>query len=105
MSKMVFKIIYKFVKNRWNKKKKKDKISHNKKTALWEKNIGKVYYAKCQTKWCNTIIRARDKWHASHNIPESKGGTTDLSNLRVCCSNCNLKMGVMSCDEWDNLYD
>ncbi len=28
-----------------------------------------------------------------HIIPKSRGGTSDKSNLRTCCSDCNKRMG------------
>ena len=33
------------------------------------------------------------KLHVDHKIPYSKGGKTELSNLRTLCETCNLKKG------------
>ena len=32
-------------------------------------------------------------FEVGHNIPESKGGATDINNLRPICSKCNRSMG------------
>ena len=32
-------------------------------------------------------------WHADHEIPFSAGGSTDLSNARALCRECNLLKG------------
>jgi superfamily II DNA or RNA helicase len=32
-------------------------------------------------------------WHADHDIPHSKGGSTDVINGRALCPSCNLKKG------------
>jgi hypothetical protein len=31
--------------------------------------------------------------HRSHNVPDSKGGSWDKSNIYLCCANCNQDMG------------
>ena len=35
----------------------------------------------------------KNKWHADHKIPHSKGGTTTVSNGQVACPECNLSKG------------
>ena len=32
-------------------------------------------------------------FEVGHNVPESKGGATDLGNLRPICGKCNRSMG------------
>jgi hypothetical protein len=32
-------------------------------------------------------------FEVGHNIPESKGGSLELGNLKPLCSNCNKSMG------------
>ena len=44
-------------------------------------------------------------WHVSHNIPESRGGSTSIENLRPLCSDCNLGMGSnLTIEQWIELY-
>jgi 5-methylcytosine-specific restriction endonuclease McrA len=62
------------------------------KRQVWLKNNGEVFKAKCAVKWCENIITAFDH-EAGHNIPESKGGTTNIDNLLPICSSCNKSMG------------
>jgi hypothetical protein len=33
--------------------------------------------------------------HKGHVLPESKGGTLDVENLRPICSSCNSSMGSL----------
>lgn len=71
---------------------KKGKIPTALKQNVWTYYIGTKYEAKCFVKWCNTIMTPFT-FEAGHNIPESKGGATSLSNLRPICSSCNKSMG------------
>jgi len=53
--------------------------------------------------WCQNTITPFT-FQCGHNIPESKGGETDISNLRPICANCNLSMGdEFSIDEFSRL--
>ena len=43
------------------------------------------------------------EFEVGHNIPESKGGTLDLDNLRPICHQCNIGMGNQyTIDEWSD---
>lgn len=43
-------------------------------------------------------------FHVGHNIPESRGGTLDLKNLRPICARCNLSMSNRyTIDQWNQL--
>ena len=42
--------------------------------------------------WCENIMTPFS-FEVGHNIPESKGGPTDINNLRPICSKCNRSMG------------
>lgn len=44
---------------------------------------------KCQL--CGVDLE--DNWHADHSVPWSKGGKTNLENLKAVCKNCNLTKG------------
>ncbi len=59
---------------------------------VWIKYVGKQFEVKCPINWCENKISVFD-FHVGHNIPESKGGKTDIENLRPICSRCNLSMG------------
>ena len=69
----------------------------------WLNIIGKKYEAKCYVKWCNNIMNVFD-FHVGHDIPESKGGTLDLDNLKPICARCNLSMSDnYTIQEWIQL--
>jgi 5-methylcytosine-specific restriction endonuclease McrA len=53
--------------------------------------------------WCDNIINVFN-FQVGHDIPESKGGTLDIDNLKPICGNCNLSMSNnYSIKEWSNL--
>jgi hypothetical protein len=81
----------------------KEKIPKALREQVWLTHIGKKYESKCNVKWCKNIITVFD-FQSGHNIPESKGGATDISNLRPICSRCNSSMNDQySIDEWEKL--
>ena len=60
---------------------------------VWLLYMGdKFFKQKCSVKWCENIITPFS-FECGHNIPESKGGATDLTNLQPICSKCNKSMG------------
>ena len=59
---------------------------------VWINCIGKKFEHKCTVTWCENIINVFN-FETGHNIPESKGGTLDISNLRPICAKCNRSMG------------
>ena len=70
---------------------------------VWRYYNFKRYEAKCYIKWCTNRITVFD-FEVGHNIPESKGGSLDLTNLRPICSRCNSSMGNhYTIDEWNQL--
>ena len=70
---------------------------------VWFTQLGKVYEAKCVVSWCQNKITVFD-FEVGHNLPESKGGSTTLDNLRPICARCNKSMGNRySIDEWNAL--
>jgi hypothetical protein len=78
-----------------NKKTKyKKKIPVSLKHAVWLKNNGKQFDAKCFVSWCANTIDVFS-FEAGHDIPESKGGPTTLDNLKPICTTCNRSMGNM----------
>jgi len=72
---------------------------------VWKKNIGKKWRGKCYISWCDNKFNVMSAWHVGHNLPESKGGTIDINNLKPICCECNLGMGNRhTIDEWSNMY-
>ena len=82
---------------------KKETIPKAIKEQTWIKYVGEVFKAKCHVSWCKNEMNVYD-FHTGHNIPESKGGTLDISNLRPICARCNLSMGAKyTITEWNLL--
>lgn len=70
--------------------KKERQVPADMRLALW-KNYHEVdEYGKCYT--CGCTLLPSQIWHAAHVVAVSKGGLTELSNLRTCCRTCNLGM-------------
>lgn len=58
---------------------------------------------KCLVNWCENIITPFS-FQVGHNLPESKGGQTDINNLRPICAQCNASMSdTYSIDEFSAL--
>lgn len=81
----------------------KAKIPKALREQVWIAHIGKKFESKCLVSWCQNIISVFN-FECGHNVPESKGGATDLTNLRPICSNCNRSMSDdYSIDEFSAL--
>ena len=86
------------------KKYTKQKISAALREQVWIQSRGHVFKAKCAVTWCQNIITVFD-FQCGHDIPESKGGPTDITNLYPICGKCNLSMGNHhTFKEWCLLY-
>jgi 5-methylcytosine-specific restriction endonuclease McrA len=71
----------------------KKKIPLALREQVWLMYFGDKHFKhKCHVKWCENIITPFI-FEVGHNIPESKGGLTDINNLRPICSKCNKSMG------------
>jgi len=82
---------------------RKTKIPKALREQVWLKSIGTKYEAKCSILWCKNSMNVFD-FHVGHNVPESKGGHTDIKNLQPICSRCNLSMGNhYTINEWNKL--
>lgn len=69
----------------------------------WIRYNGEKYNAKCHVLWCQNNITPFI-FEVGHNIPQSKGGCTEISNLRPICSSCNKSMGnKYTIDEFSTL--
>tara|TARA_B100000242_G_C43045658_1_gene488054 strand:- start:2233 stop:2751 length:519 start_codon:yes stop_codon:yes gene_type:complete len=85
-----------------NKSYKKQKIPKKIKEEVWNQYFKKKYESKCYIKWCSNDINVFN-FQVGHNIPESKGGTLSLGNLKPICDRCNYSMGAhYTIDEWNN---
>ena len=71
---------------------KKKKVPKALREQLWIQKVGKKFETKCKTTWCKNKINVFD-FQAGHDMPESKGGDTSISNLVPICGRCNLSMG------------
>jgi 5-methylcytosine-specific restriction endonuclease McrA len=82
---------------------RKQKIPRALREQVWLTYVGKKFDSKCFVGWCGNIISAFN-FEVGHNIPESKGGTLNIDNLRPICTKCNRSMGNMySIDEFSEL--
>ena len=74
------------------------------KNEVWITYVGKAFDAKCNVSWCTTTITPFT-FEAGHNVPESKGGSTTVANLRPICSQCNKSMGcTFTIDEFSSKF-
>jgi len=82
---------------------KKEKIPKALREQVWRSLCGEVFESKCNVVWCTKKINVFD-FEVGHNIPESKGGTLCLENLRPICVQCNRSMSNhYTIDEWNRL--
>lgn len=71
----------------------KQKIPASLRQKVWEKDAKLGSYNRtCPI--CNTNTISAFSFECGHIVPESKGGTTELGNLRAVCSLCNKSMGT-----------
>ena len=83
--------------------KEKANIPRALREQVWITYAGRVFHCKCLVQWCQNTMTVFD-FHVGHDIPESKGGTLDIGNLRPICSRCNLSMGnKYTVTEWTKL--
>ena len=81
----------------------KAKIPKALREEVWRTYNRRIYESKCNVVWCTNKITVFD-FEVGHNIPESKGGSLHLTNLRPICSRCNSSMGnYYTIDEWNKL--
>ena len=85
------------------KRKRKQNIPKAIREQCWLLTMGKTFENKCFINWCDNTINVFD-FNVGHDIPESKGGTLNLNNLKPICARCNASMGNnFTIKEWDNL--
>ena len=71
---------------------------------VWLLYCGEKHFKhKCHVTWCENIMTPF-MFEVGHNVPESKGGTLDIDNLRPICAKCNRSMGDQyTIDEFSQL--
>jgi 5-methylcytosine-specific restriction endonuclease McrA len=70
----------------------KKKIPGALREQVWILYCGDTHFKhKCLVTWCENIMTPFN-FEVGHNIPESKGGRTDINNLRPICAKCNRSM-------------
>jgi hypothetical protein len=97
---------------KYNKNKKqihhiktKEQIPKRIRELVWTTYNGEVFTSKCYVSWCTNNINVFS-FQTGHDIPESKGGTLDIYNLKPICGSCNLSMGnKYSITEWSKLIN
>ena len=81
----------------------KEQIPKRIRELVWTTYNGEIYTTKCFVSWCDNKINVFN-FQTGHDIPESKGGTLDISNLKPICSSCNLSMSnKYTITEWSKL--
>ena len=79
---------------------RKEKIPLALREQVWIHRMGRVFEGKCPVTWCQNTITVFD-FESGHNLPESKGGETNVTNLIPLCSRCNKGMGNrFTIEEW-----
>ena len=82
---------------------KKQNVPKAVREQTWLNTVGKKYESKCYVSWCKNTMNVFD-FHVGHDIPESKGGTLDIGNLKPICARCNLSMSDnYTIQEWNLL--
>jgi 5-methylcytosine-specific restriction endonuclease McrA len=83
------------------KQKRKTPIPKGLREQVWRTYNGTNGVAKCFVTWCTNRVTTFD-YEVGHNVPESKGGATDIANLRPICGRCNRSMGnTYTIDQWN----
>jgi hypothetical protein len=86
-----------------NKKRSKECIPKRVREMVWNTHNGEYFTSKCYVSWCNNNVNVFN-FQVGHDIPESKGGTLHLNNLKPICGNCNQSMGnKYTIQEWNHL--
>ena len=81
----------------------KEHIPKRVRELVWTTYNGKVFSCNCYVTWCDNKLNVFN-FQVGHDLPESKGGTLDIDNLKPICSNCNLSMGnKYTITEWNKL--
>ena len=84
---------------------RKAKIPKALREQVWINKMGKTFSGTCRISWCMNDMTCFN-FDCGHNIPESKGGPTNVENLIPICRNCNVGMGNrFTIDGWEQKYE
>lgn len=87
------------------KKYRKKKIPKALREQVWIAKMGRKFSGACLISWCTNEMNCFS-FDCGHNIPESKGGPTNVENLIPICRNCNLGMGNrLTIEQWQKKYE
>jgi WD40 repeat protein/5-methylcytosine-specific restriction endonuclease McrA len=75
---------------KYTEKRGKSQVPKDMRDELWKLYHGENKEGVCYT--CGNNIQHGNTWHAAHVVATSKGGSTNIDNLRTCCRKCNLSM-------------
>jgi 5-methylcytosine-specific restriction endonuclease McrA len=82
---------------------KKSNIPKALREQVWLTYVGPSFQRKCYIPWCKNTMNVFD-FHVGHDNPESRGGATEIANLRPICARCNLSMGkTYTIQQWCGL--
>lgn len=79
-------------------KKERTKAERSKLTKSLRFEVLEKYNFKCRA--CGYGANDGKKLHVDHIIPVSKDGKTEIANLQVLCSDCNVGKGTKIVDGW-----
>jgi len=86
-----------------SKRKRKKAIPKTLRASVWNRYIGEeIGCTLCLV--CKNNKISQMTFVCGHVIPESKGGKTNVDNLRPICNQCNLSMGTENLDEFCKQY-
>lgn len=62
---------------------------------VYAKSLGRCWY-------CGSELAPFSSWEVEHQIPRSKGGANDLSNLVAACRQCNSRKSNRDLSEYED---
>ncbi len=83
-------------------KQKKARIHVALREQVWLRDIGPAFAGKCRVSWCQNEVNVFN-FQCGHRQAESQGGPTTLENLTAICGRCNISMGTMHFEAWEQL--
>lgn len=76
-------------------------IPANVKMVLWKRDCGISIEASCPLCGCRIDY---NNCHVAHIIPLAKGGSNNITNLKITCQSCNLSMGTKNLNTFHTEY-
>lgn len=82
-------------------KRRRDRMPAVLRRRVWTDQFGDNDIGYCN---CCAIKVTTSDFHAGHIIAVAKGGSDDISNLKVICAECNLSMGTRNLIDFSRRY-